>query len=230
MFPWVWPGDVLVIERKKASELKPGEIVFYERAGRLFAHRLLRVETRDDWLHVPGTVLEPRETHLVWLAKGDALKHSDPPLKEGEVLGRVVWIERGSKRFRPTTPTRRFVALLASQLPGGPRLLLWLGRASVRLARMVQEGFAFIEARLEESQFLASGLQPVPRRSSSPRNDRHKKAALPANTGLAPAKASYRLPQPSSRAYARRPVSRTLAGIPTQGRGSHTPRTHRTIQ
>src|SRR5271170_6724228 len=41
MIPAVWPGDVLVVERRAVERIERGEIAVAERDGRLLAHRVI---------------------------------------------------------------------------------------------------------------------------------------------------------------------------------------------
>ncbi len=41
MIPAVWPGDVLVVERRAVERIERGEIAVAERDGRLVAHRVI---------------------------------------------------------------------------------------------------------------------------------------------------------------------------------------------
>ncbi len=43
MLPAIWPGDTLHVSREGATEALPGEIVLFERGGRLVAHRVVEV-------------------------------------------------------------------------------------------------------------------------------------------------------------------------------------------
>jgi len=56
---------------------RPGDVVLYIRNGRLFVHRLVEMA---------GEAV---------VTRGDALLGPDPPVRAGDLLGRVVSIERG---------------------------------------------------------------------------------------------------------------------------------------
>jgi hypothetical protein len=56
---------------------RPGDVVLYARNGRLFVHRLAEMA---------GEAV---------VTRGDALLEPDPPVRAGDLLGRVVSIERG---------------------------------------------------------------------------------------------------------------------------------------
>lgn len=76
MMPMVWPGDVLTVCRGKLAEMEPGQIMLYRRAGELVAHRVA---------HIDGDLL---------ITRGDSIKHYDSPVRESDVVGRVVSVVR----------------------------------------------------------------------------------------------------------------------------------------
>ena len=99
MLPAVWPGDILLVQSHDAAEAAPGDIVLFQRAGRLVAHRVVkRTISQQD---------------IQWLTRGDTMGCSDAPISRGQLLGRVAAIERGSRRF---TPRRSVAGRLASWL------------------------------------------------------------------------------------------------------------------
>jgi signal peptidase I len=104
MVPSILPGDVIFVRHAGLFEMSPGEIVLYSREGRLFAHRVV---TRAG---------SPERPFLI--TRGDRLYHTDPPVSSSELLGRVNFIERRQKRFRPATGLsiwrRKIVLLLRS--------------------------------------------------------------------------------------------------------------------
>jgi signal peptidase I len=80
MAPFIRNGDIILVEPKKASEMRIGDIVFYRRAGgRHVAHRLIGERGNDG--------------SLVLTTRGDNLRHLDASVFPEQVLGRVVRIE-----------------------------------------------------------------------------------------------------------------------------------------
>ncbi len=98
MLPSVWPGDLLSIESAAHDEVVPGDIVLVMRENRFVIHRL--VETLRD------------QDRFLWITRGDAMPHNDPPAAESELLGRVAGVCRAHRSF---VPSRR-VSLLDSAL------------------------------------------------------------------------------------------------------------------
>ena len=79
MIPAVWPGDVIVAQRREMSELHPGQIVLCRRDGELVAHRVTRILS----------------DHLI--TRGDSLPGDDQPTMEPDLLGQVVSIVRNGR-------------------------------------------------------------------------------------------------------------------------------------
>ena len=63
-----------------------GEIVVARRGGVLVAHRLVRVE------------------RALAITRGDGCRTDDPPVPVSALVGRVVEVERGGRRFGPRRP------------------------------------------------------------------------------------------------------------------------------
>jgi len=79
MLPYVWPGDVVTVQRRDAADLRPGQIVLYRRHGKLIAHRVKAIV--GDYL----------------ITQGDSLPHSDSPVSTSEVVGQLVGILRDGR-------------------------------------------------------------------------------------------------------------------------------------
>ena len=86
MVPSILPGDLISVQRAALSEIFSGDIVLFERAGRMFAHRVV------------GFTGSPE--HSVLITRGDWLRHNDPPISSGELLGKVTSIERGGRQTK----------------------------------------------------------------------------------------------------------------------------------
>jgi hypothetical protein len=85
MAPFIRNGDIILVEPKKANELRIGDIVFYRRAGgRHVAHRLISKSGNDD--------------SLVLTTRGDNLRHLDASVLPEQVLGKVIRID-GQGRY-----------------------------------------------------------------------------------------------------------------------------------
>lgn len=98
MMPAVQPGDLLLIQHVDFPEISVGQIVLYVRDDRLVTHRVVEMSS------VPG---RPR-----LVTRGDRVTQNDSPVSPDELLGRLMFVERGGRRFQP------------SDHPGVPRQLL----------------------------------------------------------------------------------------------------------
>ena len=87
MLPAVWPGDVLSVCSRSATQALPGDIILFARQGRLFAHRV-----------VERTLCQDR---IQWVTRGDTVEGNDAPVSSHQLLGRVTAIERGSRQLTP---------------------------------------------------------------------------------------------------------------------------------
>ncbi len=131
MIPAVWPGDVLVVERRAAERIERGEIAVAERSGRLVAHRV--VGPQGD-----ATLKRAATNAATITSRGDSLLAADEPLRAEELLGTVVSIERGAGARRP----RRKLGI-------GARMLAGMARRSSTAARVLVRLHAIFTARPE---------------------------------------------------------------------------------
>jgi signal peptidase I len=89
MVPSILPGDFVSIHRATPQEISPGEVVLFSRNGRLIIHRVVDRKSA-------ATEHNPGELRLI--TRGDRVLQDDPPVSSLELLGRVVSIERGSRK------------------------------------------------------------------------------------------------------------------------------------
>jgi len=101
MLPSIWPGDVLLIESARSQQFEPGDVVVIRESSGLLIHRLIC-------------------KNGCWITRGDAMPQDDPPVRPGDVLGKVTKICRGTraKSAKPLNFACRFIAfaLCHSQL------------------------------------------------------------------------------------------------------------------
>ena len=83
MLPSIWPGDVLVIQKRELKQVTAGETAVFFPGGRLTAHR----------------VVSHHCTFLV--TQGDSVPQPDALVTAENLVGVVVSIERGGKLFAP---------------------------------------------------------------------------------------------------------------------------------
>jgi hypothetical protein len=102
MLPTLWPGDTVSIENRPLADMRVGDIVFYERGGRLYLHRLVALPAEK----FPGRLL----------TRGDSMPHADPAVRLDGVLGVLEGVRRGEDWVavpRTMTPISRLTAWLA---------------------------------------------------------------------------------------------------------------------
>ena len=144
MIPAVWPGDILVVERRAAEKIQRGEIAVAERAGRLVAHRVVSAPASSA-LEPPAAKVghtsaapaphpAPVSSAVIppLLTRGDSQLAPDEPLHPDELLGTVVLIERG----RATRQPQRALNFGAKLVAGMARRSTTAARVLVRLHDM----------------------------------------------------------------------------------------------
>ena len=82
MFPFLRAGDVVTIQKVPDDAMGRGDIIFFKNShGFPVLHRLIKKKR-----HIDGIVM--------FQTKGDALVAFDEPVREREVLGKVIKIEK----------------------------------------------------------------------------------------------------------------------------------------
>jgi len=102
MLPSLWPGDLLTIQSAAYDEVVSGDIVLVMRDNRFFVHRLVERRRVQDC--------------LLWITKGDAMPHNDPPVGASGLLGRVAGVRRGKRSLAPRRRVSRLHSMLAGML------------------------------------------------------------------------------------------------------------------
>ena len=132
MFPAIRPGDVLEVERQRAADILPGEVVLFERDGRFLAHRVVE---KLGW---PASAGEQDRTVLV--TRGDRLRQTDPPVGSEEVLGRITGVLRGNRRMVPRfTLGRRIASWVLGRSELATRVIMRLMGSKREQARNAQQ-------------------------------------------------------------------------------------------
>jgi signal peptidase len=113
MLPTLWPGDTVLIETRPLSHMSVGDIVLYQRCGRLFLHRLIALPEEK----FPGRIV----------TRGDSVPQADPAVRVEGVLGVLAGVRRGQDWVavpRCRTPASRLAATLLARSSALVRLLL----------------------------------------------------------------------------------------------------------
>jgi signal peptidase len=119
MFPWLRPGDILWVCCTSFDRLSPGMVVLFAREGKLIVHRVIRKQATAS-----GPAL---------LTKGDCVPHTDAPVLPQEILGRVVWIQRGRRQIDLDSSPQRFRGLLLARVSPFARFWFPAARKAKRL-------------------------------------------------------------------------------------------------
>ncbi|MGB9403947.1 MAG: S24/S26 family peptidase [Candidatus Acidiferrales bacterium] len=131
MMPSVWPGDTLLVQRENFEAISTGDVVLFEREGRLVAHRVIAMAGDSE--------------NRRWKTQGDGMPTADAPVSVSEMLGKVAWIERDGRCLEP-----RAVVTLRE------RLIANLVRRSGWAARILARGHALRRAARRRDALCAS--------------------------------------------------------------------------
>jgi hypothetical protein len=115
MLPTLWPGDTVAIEGRSQFEMKVGDIVLYERCGRLFLHRLVALPAE----RFPGRLV----------TRGDSMPQADPAVRIESVLGVLTGVRRGEDWVAlpgAMPPMTRLAATLLARSSGLVRMALYI--------------------------------------------------------------------------------------------------------
>jgi signal peptidase I len=99
MVPVLREGDRILVSHQ-CAQIRAGDIIVFWQNGRLLIHRAVRLS---------GTLPD-----RVFLTKGDNTQHFDSPVNARDVIGRVIAIERGDRRFSIDTTAWRILNRLVA--------------------------------------------------------------------------------------------------------------------
>jgi hypothetical protein len=108
MYPTIRDGETLTIEPVDALAVKRGDILLYETARGLIAHRVVRIG-------------EGKNAARVFVVRGDAADSSAELVEGGQILGRVISLEREGRTialFGRAKGLRQRARLCAARLKG----------------------------------------------------------------------------------------------------------------
>ncbi len=88
MHPTIRHGDVITVEPAAPAKLKKKDIILFRLQSGLIAHRIVNIEERNG-------------SGLTFILRGDASTTCDCPVEAQQVLGKVVWLERGHRTIDP---------------------------------------------------------------------------------------------------------------------------------
>jgi signal peptidase I len=112
MHPTIRDGQAICVERCPAEALSDGEVILAQAARGLTAHRIVGIRKRSEGLEI--------------ITRGDNCLRNDPPLRAGELIGRVMGVQRKkcqSRLFdRPLTLLRLSRRIFFSWIATRPRI------------------------------------------------------------------------------------------------------------
>jgi signal peptidase I len=97
MSPLIKNGDLVIIRHAKDS-VGVGSIIAYRKAQQIITHRVIQVHKEYD--------------KTTFITKGDFNLHSDTPVSEEEVIGKVIAVEKGKRIFYLDTKVWRVVGYI----------------------------------------------------------------------------------------------------------------------
>jgi len=100
MFPFIRPGDIITAKPIPPENLTVGEVLFYHKDGKVFAHRL-----------------KEKIGNRLMITRGDNLPFNDNFITPSEVLGKIVMIERKGKRIDMESGLMRLVNWTIARVP-----------------------------------------------------------------------------------------------------------------
>jgi signal peptidase I len=101
MLPTLWPGDILTVRSHRAEDLEPGDVMLYMVRERFFIHRVVSKRLIGN--------------ELFLMARGDCMPEADPPVRGGQVLGKITEIQRAGSILLPApklSPLSRMLAYM----------------------------------------------------------------------------------------------------------------------
>jgi signal peptidase len=143
MHPTIRHMDLITVEPVAPNNLKRGDIILYRLQNGFIAHRIVNIE-------------EQNGCGLTFIVRGDGSTACDAPVKEAQVLGKVVSLERNHRRIDPYSLKVRLWTRLYLLLASFKRhVSLWLRW------KQEQQSPPFVKGDL--GGFLgASEIPPVP--------------------------------------------------------------------
>jgi signal peptidase I len=131
MYPLMRDGDIVEVASISVYDVQVGDVVFFRSGERLLAHRVTRFALDEQGMYLR--------------ARGDGFLQEDPPIREADLVGRVVTIHRGRGHKRRTIQLDRGVAgcvgRLVAQSPVVHRCVRGVGRGVLRAENLVQRLF-----------------------------------------------------------------------------------------
>jgi len=114
MFPWFRPRDIVFFRRADFKFLSRGDVVVFERDGRLCMHRVLSLRISGDRESGSSSAI----------TKGDAVADADEPISAREFRGKVEFLYRKGREIRLELLGRRLFGKFLATI--SPATRFWL--------------------------------------------------------------------------------------------------------
>ena len=103
MYPFLKAGDIGIVDKCMANQLKIGDIVVFKSHQKLVAHRLVAIQQENN--------------QTLYIAKGDKNKFLDPTFNADALFGKINSIVRNGKLMRIDSKTMKFNSFLVLKFP-----------------------------------------------------------------------------------------------------------------
>ncbi len=130
MFPTIMANETIMVEPIDPGTVRLRDIILYRTNGQLVAHRVVGINmltgnssSSHSDLDTQSSVLSP---HHFFTFRGDAAPSCDEPVKAGQILGKVISIERNGCSIDPYSSTHKLSCFA----------LFWMARIK-RLPRII---------------------------------------------------------------------------------------------
>ena len=108
MTPTIREGETITVNPVTHLEVRKGDIILYHNDTGVIAHRVVYIQRPD-----------PRRPQVSFILRGDASVTDDKPVTEGQILGKVISVERNGRTidlYSRRVKTMRLKRLFTSRL------------------------------------------------------------------------------------------------------------------
>jgi len=103
MFPTIMANETIMVEPIEPGTVQMGDIILYRTNGRLIAHRVVGMYSPASNDSLTVSDLDGRSSILrhscLFIFRGDACSVCDEPVTAGQILGKVVSVDRDGVRI-----------------------------------------------------------------------------------------------------------------------------------
>ena len=142
MHPTIKEGESITVEPVEPPAVRTGDIILYRTKTGVIAHRVIRIEQKAtsseaifkaEWPILKGRPSLSQSSSLspqhLFLLRGDASVNCDRPVEGGQILGKVVSVERDGRLIDPYSPNAKAMYLTRLSVSSLKR---WIKRAFFR--------------------------------------------------------------------------------------------------